>query len=117
MISLFAIYTIIGTNTRGNPCRMHGWPSLYSFEGKTTQPTKGRVPIMMDSKMDFSRQNWEQKQSVFLQCTQSLVLTQEAILAVGTDVHHCTHLKGKTKRRVPIMHSKMDFSRQNWEQK
>ena len=84
-------------------------------EGKTTQPTKRRAPIM-DSKMDFSWQNWEQKWSVFLQCTQSLVLTQEEILAVGTDVHRCTRLKGKTKRRAPIVHSKMDFSRRIWEQ-
>jgi hypothetical protein len=69
MISLFAIYTIIGTNTRSNPCRRHGWPSLYLFEGKTTQSTKCHAPIV-HSKMDFSRRIWEQKRPVFLQCTQ-----------------------------------------------
>jgi hypothetical protein len=42
---------------------------LYSFEGRTTQPTKRRVSIV-HSKMDFSWQIWEQKQPVFLQCTQ-----------------------------------------------
>jgi hypothetical protein len=60
MISLFAIYTIIGTNARSNPCRRHGWPSLYSFEGKMTQSTKRHAPIV-HSKMDFSWQIWEQK--------------------------------------------------------
>jgi hypothetical protein len=45
--------------------------------------------------MDFSRQLWEQQRSVFLQCTQSLVLTQEAIIAIGTDGPCCTHLKEK----------------------
>jgi hypothetical protein len=49
----------------------------------------------MDSKMDFSWQIWEQKQPVFLQCTQSLVLKQETILAIGTDGHRCTRLKEK----------------------
>jgi hypothetical protein len=58
--SLFAMYTIIGTKTRNNPCRRHQWPSLYSFEGITTQPKKRRAPIM-HAKMDISRQNWEQK--------------------------------------------------------
>jgi hypothetical protein len=42
---------------------------LYSFEGKTKQPTKRRAPIV-HSKMDFSRRNWEQKRPVFLQYTQ-----------------------------------------------
>jgi hypothetical protein len=69
MISLFAIYTIIGTNTRSNPCCRHGWPSLYLFEGKTTQLTKRHAPIV-HSKMDFSQRIWEQKWPVFLQCTQ-----------------------------------------------
>jgi hypothetical protein len=39
------------------------------FEGKMTQPTKRRTPIM-HSKTDFSRQNLEQKCPVFLQYTQ-----------------------------------------------
>jgi hypothetical protein len=69
MISLFAIYTIIGTNARSNPCHRHGWPLLYSFEGKMTQSTKRHAPIV-HSKMDFSWQIWEQKRPVFLQCTQ-----------------------------------------------
>jgi hypothetical protein len=69
MISLFAMYTIIGTNTRSNHCHRYRWPSLYSFVGKTTQPTKSATPNV-HSKMDFSWQNWEQKQPVFLQCTQ-----------------------------------------------
>jgi hypothetical protein len=68
-ITLFAIYTIIGTKKMSNPCRRHGWPLLYSFEGKMTQPTKRHAPIM-HSKMDFSQQIWEQKRPVFLQCTQ-----------------------------------------------
>jgi hypothetical protein len=42
---------------------------LYLFEGKMTQPTKRRAPIM-HSKMDFSQQNLEQKWPVFLQYTQ-----------------------------------------------
>jgi hypothetical protein len=63
------MYTIIGTNTRSNHCRRHGWPSLYSFEGKMIQSTKCHVPIV-NSKMDFSRQIWEQQWQVFLQCTQ-----------------------------------------------
>jgi hypothetical protein len=69
MITLFAMYTIIGTKTMSNPCHRHGWPLLYSFEGKMTQPTKCHAPIV-HSKMDFSWQIWEQKQPVFLQCTQ-----------------------------------------------
>jgi hypothetical protein len=69
MTSLFAMYTIIGTKTRNNPCHRHQWPLLYSFEGKTTQPTKRGMPIV-HSKMDFSWQNWEQKRPVFLQYTQ-----------------------------------------------
>jgi hypothetical protein len=52
MIILFAMYTIIGTNTRSNHCRRHGWLSLYSFEEKMTQPTKCGAPIV-HSKMDF----------------------------------------------------------------
>jgi hypothetical protein len=59
MITLFAIYTIIGTKTTSNPCRRHGWPLLYLFEGKMTQPTKCHVPIV-HSQMDFSQQIWEQ---------------------------------------------------------
>jgi hypothetical protein len=47
------------------------------------------------SKKDFSWRLWEQQRSVFLQCTQSLVLTQEAIIAVGTDGPRCTRLKEK----------------------
>jgi hypothetical protein len=47
------------------------------------------------SKKDFSQQLWEQQQSVFLQCTQSFVLTQEAIIAIGMDGPHCTCLKEK----------------------
>jgi hypothetical protein len=34
-----------------------------------TQPTKSAAPIV-HSKMDFSRQKWEQKQLILLQCTQ-----------------------------------------------
>jgi hypothetical protein len=60
MISLFAMYTIIGTNTRSNHCCRHGWPLLYLFEGKMTQSTKRHAPIV-HSKMDFSWQIWEQK--------------------------------------------------------
>jgi hypothetical protein len=37
---------------------------LYSFKGKPTQPKKCRAPIM-HTKMDFSRQNWEQKKQSF----------------------------------------------------
>jgi hypothetical protein len=37
----------------------------------------------------------EQQQSVFLQCTQSFVLTQEAIIAVGMDGPRYTRLKEK----------------------
>jgi hypothetical protein len=37
---------LIGTKTTSNPCHRHGWPLLYSFEGKTTQPTKRRVSIV-----------------------------------------------------------------------
>jgi hypothetical protein len=59
-ITLFAVYTIIGTKTMSNPCHRHGWPLLYLFEGKTTQPTKRHTPIV-HSKMDFSWQIWEQK--------------------------------------------------------
>jgi hypothetical protein len=62
-ITLFAMYTIIGTKTMSNPCHRHGWPLLYSFEGKTTQPTKRHAPI---SEMDFSWRIWEQKWPVFL---------------------------------------------------
>jgi hypothetical protein len=40
----------------------------------------------------------------FLQCTQSLVLTQEAIIAVGTDGPHCTHLKEKQHSQQNAMH-------------
>jgi hypothetical protein len=58
------------------------------------QPTKCPVPIV-HSKKDFSRWLWEQKRGLFLQCTQSLVLTQEVIIAIGMDGHRCTHLKGK----------------------
>jgi hypothetical protein len=47
------------------------------------------------SKMDFSWWIWEQKRSLFLQCTQSLVLKQWAILVIGMDGHCCTCLKGK----------------------
>jgi hypothetical protein len=53
MTSLFAMYTIIGTKTRNNPCHRHQWPLLYSFEGKTTEPKKRRAHIM-HAKMDFS---------------------------------------------------------------
>jgi hypothetical protein len=53
MTSLFAMYTIIGTKTRNNPCRRHQWPLLYLFEGKTTEPKKRRAHIM-HAKMDFS---------------------------------------------------------------
>jgi len=66
MTSLFAIYTIIGTKTTSNPYGRYGWPSLYSFEGKTT---KRRAPIV-HSKMGFSRRNLEQKRPVFLPYTQ-----------------------------------------------
>jgi hypothetical protein len=77
MTSLFAMYTIIGTNTRSNPFSGHGWPLLNLFEGKTTQPTKRCAPIV-HSKMDFSRQNWEQKRPVFLQFTQCSDPTEAA---------------------------------------
>jgi hypothetical protein len=63
------MYTSIGTNTRSNRHCRHGWPSLYSFEGKMTQSTKRHAPIV-HSKMDFSWRIWEQKWPVFLQGTQ-----------------------------------------------
>jgi hypothetical protein len=55
--------------TQCSPYQKHRWPSLYLFEGKMTQLTKHRAPIM-HSKMDFSWQNLEQKWPVFLQYTQ-----------------------------------------------
>jgi hypothetical protein len=61
----------------------------------------------MHSKMDFSWQLWEQQRSVFLQCTQSLVLTQEAIVADGPC---CTLLKEKR-------HSQQNATRQSCIQK
>jgi hypothetical protein len=80
---------------------------LYSFEGKMTQPT---ITRRVHSKKDFSWQLWEQQQSVFLQCTQSLVLTQEAIIAIGTDGSRCTRLKEKR-------HSRQNATRQSCLQK
>jgi hypothetical protein len=40
MMSLFAMYTIIGTNTRSNHRHRYEWPLLYLFVGKTTQEKK-----------------------------------------------------------------------------
>ena len=42
---------------------------MQLFERQTTKRTKRRAPIM-NSKMDFSRQNLEQKRPVFLQYAQ-----------------------------------------------
>jgi hypothetical protein len=48
--------SLVATKTMSNPCRRHGWPLLYSFEGKMTQPTKCHAPIM-HSKMDIREGN------------------------------------------------------------
>ncbi len=79
-ISLFAMYTIIGTNTRSNHCCRYGWPSLYLFVGKTTQPTKRAAPIV-HSKMDFSQQFWEQNDRSF--CNVHNVMIQETLHIPG----------------------------------
>jgi hypothetical protein len=34
---------LIGNKTTSNSCCRQGWPSLYSFEGKMTQPTRHRA--------------------------------------------------------------------------
>jgi hypothetical protein len=56
------------------------------------------------SKKDFSWRLWEQQRSVFLPCAQWLVLTQEAIIAIGTDGPCCTHLKEKRHSQQNATH-------------
>jgi hypothetical protein len=80
MITLFAMYTIIGTKTTSNPCHRQGWPLLYSFEGKMTQLTKCHTPIV-HSKMDFSQQIWEQNDQSF--CNVHNVMIQEKLHIPG----------------------------------
>jgi hypothetical protein len=46
--------------------------------------------------MDYSCQKFGPK-TVFLQNTQSLVLKQQAIIAIGMDGHCCTHSKENNK--------------------
>jgi hypothetical protein len=66
--------------TQCSPYQRHRWPLLYSLEGKMTQLTKHRAPIM-HSKMDFSRQNLEQKWPVF--CNIHNVVIQEKLHIPG----------------------------------
>jgi hypothetical protein len=48
----------IGSQTTSNHCRRHGRPSLYSFEGKMTQPTKRAAPILKRTFLgDFGNNN------------------------------------------------------------
>jgi hypothetical protein len=49
---------LIGTKTTSNHCHRHGWPSLYSFEGKMTQPTKRATRILKRTFLgDFGNNN------------------------------------------------------------
>jgi hypothetical protein len=73
-----------------------------------------KVPPIMHPKKDFSRQNLEQKRPVFLQCTQCSPYQRHEWPLLFLFEGKMTQ---PTKRRTPIMHSKMDFSWQNLEQK
>jgi hypothetical protein len=63
-----------------------------------------KVPPIVHAKMDLSRRNLEQKRPVFLPYTQSFILKQQAIVAVGTDGHSCTRLKGKPHSQKSAAH-------------
>jgi hypothetical protein len=73
---------------------MEQWPLLYSFEGKMTADKAPHANCAFKNGL-FSVNLGTKMITLFLQCTQSLVLKQQAILAIGTDGHCCTRLKGK----------------------
>jgi hypothetical protein len=83
---------IIGGKRTSCPWHEHRRPLLYSFKGQTTGQ-KVTIIIMWENGLFLPK--FGQKMPVFLQNTQSLVIKQQAILAVGMNGHRCTRLKVK----------------------